>query len=176
MEFIELIQKRESCRNFNGEPVQTEKLIKCIDAARISPSACNGQPWSFILVTEDAAVSTTREAVQGQGMNKFCDKCKSFIIVIEEDTVLTSRIGAMIKHTDFKPIDIGLATAYLTLAATAQGISTCILGWFSEAKLKESFDIKKSKRVRLVVALGYAAEDTVRTKRRKNLEDIIVIK
>ncbi|MDD3947018.1 MAG: nitroreductase family protein [Clostridia bacterium] len=176
MDYFELIEKRESCRKFDGRAVEQDKLMRCIEAARIAPSACNGQPWSFILVTEDALVNAVRDAVQGQGMNKFCDNCNSFIVVIEEDTVLTSRIGAMIKHTDFKPIDIGIATAHLVLAATAQGVATCILGWFAEKKLKEAFHIKSSKRVKLVIALGYAASDTLREKRRKKLEDICIIK
>ena len=77
------------------------------------------------------------------------------------------------KSQDFAAIDLGLATAHLCLAATEQGLSTCILGWLNEAKLKELLGIPASKRVRLVIAVGYAAADTLRPKQRKPLEDLV---
>jgi len=172
MEYFDIINKRESCRSFDGRPAEKEKLLQCFEAARLAPSACNGQPWSFVAALSEEAVKAVREAVQGQGMNRFVDKCASFIVVVEESTVLTSKIGTMITHTDFKPIDIGLAVSQLVYAATEQGLSTCILGWLNEKKLKEAFDIIKSHRVRLVIAVGYAATSALRTKKRKTIEEI----
>ena len=172
MDYKDIILKRESCRSFDGRPAEKEKLLQCVDAARLAPSACNGQPWSFVVALSEEAVKAVREAVQGQGMNRFCDKCNSFVVVVEENTVLTSRIGTMITHTDFKPIDIGLAVSQFVYAATEQGLSTCILGWLNEKKIKKALDIKKSHRVRLVIAAGYAATDSIRTKRRKAIEEI----
>lgn len=51
--FFELINKRESCRSFNNKKVDKELLIKCIEAARVAPSACNSQPWSFMVVNSE---------------------------------------------------------------------------------------------------------------------------
>jgi nitroreductase len=176
MDYKDIILKRESCRSFDGRPAEKEKILRCVDAARLAPSACNGQPWHFVIALSEEAVKTVREAVQGQGMNRFCDKCNSFVVVVEESTVLTSRIGTMITRTDFKPIDIGLAVSQFVCAATEQGLSTCILGWLNEKKIKEAFAVKKSHRVRLVIAVGYAATDAVRTKRRKTIEEICTIR
>lgn len=176
MDYKDIITKRESCRNFDGRPVEKEKLLLCLEAARLAPSACNGQPWHFIVAQSEEAVKTVRDAVQGQGMNRFCDKCSTFVAVVEEGTVLTSRLGSMLTHIDFKPFDVGLAVSQFVCAATEEGLATCILGWVNEKKLKEAFDIKKSHRVPLVIAVGYAANDALRTKRRKTLEEICTFK
>lgn len=172
MDFFEIINKRESCRDFAGK-AEKEKLLKCVEAARLAPSSCNGQPWSFIVVCDDeAAVAKTKKAVQDGGMNRFCEKCDSYIIVVEEKAALTSKIGGMIKRQDYKSVDIGIAAAHIAFAATEQGLSTCILGWFDEKALKDTFKIDAAKRVRLVIACGYAADKPLRVKKRKTLEEI----
>lgn len=93
-------------------------------------------------------------------------------IKIYKKATLTARIGGKIKSQKYAPIDIGLATAQLCLAATQQELSTCIMGWFDEPKLKQLLDIAEEKRIRLVIAVGYAAEEELRPKNRKNFEDI----
>lgn len=170
--FFELIAKRESCRNYSDKKVEREKLEKCIDAARLAPSACNSQPWSFTVVDRAELVPQVAKCLQEMGMNKFTDECPVFIIIAEEKATLTARLGGKVKNQKYAPIDIGLATAQLCLAATQQELSTCIMGWFNEAKLKELLDIDKEKRIRLVIAIGYAAKEELREKNRKKLEDI----
>lgn len=170
--FFELIAKRESCRNYAEKKVEREKLEKCIEAASLAPSACNSQPWSFTAVDSPEFAPQVATCLQEMGMNKFTDKCPAFIIIAEEKATLSARIGGKVKNQEYAPIDIGLATAQLCLAATEQGLSTCIMGWFNEPQLKELLDIAKEKRIRLVIAVGYAADEEHRQKNRKNLEDI----
>lgn len=170
--FFELIKKRESCRNYSEKKVEREKLKKCIEAAGLAPSACNSQPWSFTVVDNPEIAPQVAKHLQGMGMNKFTDKCPAFVIVTEEKATLTARIGGKIKSQKYAPIDIGLATAQLCLAATQQELSTCIMGWFDEAKLKQLLDIAEEKRIRLVIAVGYAVDEEGRPKNRKSLEDI----
>lgn len=170
--FFELTAKRESCRDYSDKQVDTEILRKCIEAARIAPSACNSQPWSFTVVNNSELSSKVAKCLQELGMNKFTDNCPAFVIVTEEEATLIARIGGKAKNQEYAPIDIGLATAHLVLAATEQGLSSCIIGMFKESKLKELLDIPKSKRIRLVIAVGYAATDKIREKNRKKLEDI----
>ncbi len=172
MDFFELIASRESCRDYADRPVEKEKLLKCLEAARIAPSACNSQPWSYTLVTRPELLPPVAKALQDMGMNKFADKAPAFFVVTEEKANLSATVGARLKSQEYASVDIGISVSYLTLAATAQGLSTCIIGWFDENKLKELLDIPGAKRIRLVVAIGYAAGDKLRTKKRKELRGI----
>ncbi|WP_443897986.1 nitroreductase family protein, partial [Paraprevotella clara] len=50
MNLSELIQKRQSDRKYESRPVSREMVMKCLEAARLAPSACNSQPWKFVVV------------------------------------------------------------------------------------------------------------------------------
>jgi nitroreductase len=171
-DYFDLIKQRESCRNYKEKKVEKDKLIACIEAARIAPSACNGQPWRFIIVNNKDLSTKVSKCLQDLGMNKFTDNCPSFIIVLQEKTDIKARIGGKIKDQDYAPIDIGIATAHICLAATQQGLSTCIMGWFNEKKLKDLLHIPNSKRIRLVISIGYSADTTLRNKVRKSIDEI----
>jgi len=89
--------------------------------------------------------------------------------------VKSAAMGAKVKGNDYRSIDIGIVTAYLTAEATAQGLSTCILGWLDDAKIREICDLKHP--VRLVITLGYAKEgDPLRKKVRKDPEELVSYK
>lgn len=171
--FFDLINKRQSCRKYSNRPVEKEKLIKCIESARVAPSACNSQPWHFIVVNNKELVSKVAKCVQDKIMNKFTDECTAFIIVVEESGNLTSRAGALMKSQDYRSVDLGIATEHICLAATEQNLGTCILGWFNEKELKGLLGISKLKRVRLVIAMGYPQSNDIRKKVRKNLDEIL---
>lgn len=170
--FAELAASRESCRNFSDRPVTADQLKALIETAAIAPSACNAQPWQFYAVSSSDLTAAVAKATQGMGMNKFTDRAPAFIVVAEAESNLTARLGAKLKDQQFSQIDIGIATAHLCLQATDLGLSTCILGWFNEAKFKELLEIPAERRVRLVIAVGYAASDALRPKTRKPHEDI----
>lgn len=171
-DFFELINRRQSCRKYMNKEVKKEKLIKCIEAARIAPSACNSQPWHFIVVNNKELSSKVSECLQDKIMNKFTTQCPAFIIVVEEGGNLTSRAGALIKQHDYRAIDLGIATEHICLAAAEQNLGTCILGWFNEKELKKLLNINMLKRIRLVVAIGYPENDVIRKKIRKNINEI----
>lgn len=170
--FMDLMTRRQSCRNFNGERVEREKLEQLVEAFRLSPSACNAQPWKLIMATGETA-KTVRECVQEAGRNKFTDNCPAFAVIIEEHAVLKPAIAEKFHSQAFAQMDIGIATAHYCLAATDMGLSTCILGWMNEEKLKNALGIASEKRVRLVLATGYAAdEEIIREKNRKPIAEI----
>ncbi len=171
--FMDLMTRRQSCRNFNGERVEREKLEQLVEAFRLSPSACNAQPWKLIMATGETA-KTVRECVQEAGRNKFTDNCPAFAVIIEEHAVLKPAIAEKFHSQAFAQMDIGIATAHYCLAATDMGLSTCILGWMNEEKLKNALGIASEKRVRLVLATGYAADDEIiREKNRKPIAEIV---
>lgn len=170
--FMDLMTRRQSCRNFNGERVEREKLEQLVEAVHLSPSACNAQPWKLIMATGETA-KAVRECVQEAGRNKFTDNCPAFAVLIEEHAVLKPAVAEKFHSQAFAQMDIGIATAHYCLAATDMGLSTCILGWMNEEKLKNALGIASEKRVRLVLATGYAADDEIiREKNRKPIAEI----
>lgn len=175
MEFFDLLKKRESCRAYKEIPVEREKLLACIEAARMSPSACNSQPWSFVAVDEPETAKRIPPLMQVAELpiNRFTRNCTAFIIIVEEPASLISALGSYIEDQHFAQIDIGIAAQTVCLAATAQGLGSCIMGCFAEKKLKELLKIPKSKRIRLVIAIGYPVHDTPRQKTRKSSEEIL---
>ncbi len=171
--YFTLIENRESCRSFDSRSVEKDLLVRMVEAARLSPSACNSQPWRFTVVMgekRDALARTT----QGMGMNKFTSDVPAFIVISEEKATLAASIAGAVKDQQYAPIDIGLATAHLCLAATDLGLSTCILGWFDEDKVKALLGNAVGNRIRLIIAVGYAKSDALRPKKRKDLDEILV--
>lgn len=172
MHFMDLINVRESCRNYTGDPVPHEKLEAILNAARLAPSACNSQPWSFIVAESPEAVRHAAECVQEGGANKFTDKAPAFILVVEEHAQLSPRIADTMDSQHFAQIDIGLVTAHICLAASELGLGTCIMGLFNEEKAKTYFHIPKEKCVRLILSVGASADAMPRAKKRKTLTEI----
>lgn len=172
MNFTEIALNRQSCRSYDEmKAVENEKLTAILEAARLSPSACNGQPYKITVCKGDVAKKVAAETT-GMGMNKFAVQAPVMIVISEDDYVKTAAFGAKIKGNDYRSIDIGIVTAYITAEATAQGLSTCILGWFDDKKIREI--CKLDKPVRLVITLGYAKEDDkLRAKKRKSAEELI---
>ncbi len=171
--FLDLVNKRESCRSFKeGETIEREKLINCIEAARLAPSACNSQPWSFVVVDKKELLPQVANATQKIGMNKFTDKASAFIIVCREKANFTAKVGSVLQETDFQDIDLGIAVTHICYEATAQGLSTCILGMFDDKKLISALELPKNKKIKLVIAVGYSDKDTLRNKVRKTFDEI----
>lgn len=175
MNFSEIANARQSCRNYDPErKVEDEKLEAVLESARLSPSACNGQPY-HITVCDGEIAKQVAKATTGMGMNKFTADAPVMIIISEKPYVKTAAMGAKVKGNDYRSIDIGIVTAYITAEATCQGLSTCILGWFDNKKIRELCDIDGD--VRIVISLGYAKEDDkLRVKKRKNIDELVTRK
>lgn len=171
MDLFELINKRESCRSYDeSREVEDEKLQKILEAALLSPSACNGQPYLFTVCRGETAKEVAA-ATQGMGMNKFATQAPVLIVISEKPYVKTAALGAKLKGNDYRSIDIGIAAAYLTAAATEVGLSTCILGWLDNDKLRSICGLDGT--ARLVITLGYAKDDKIREKKRKSMEELV---
>ena len=173
MNFMEIALTRQSCRSYDeSRPVEQEKLDAILEAARLAPSACNGQPYHFTVCRGEIAKEVALLTRGSMGMNKFAVQAPVLLVISEEPYVKTAGMGAKIKNNDYRSMDIGIATAYLTAEAAAQGLSTCILGWFDDEKLRALCSIDSP--LRLVITLGYAsAEDKLREKKRKALDELV---
>ena len=162
MNFLDIAQNRQSCRGYDElRPVEQEKLDAILQSTRLSPSACNGQPYHFTICRGETAKQVAA-ATQGMGMNKFSSQAPVLIVISEMPYVKSAALGAKVK---------GNACAYLTAEATAQGLSTCILGWFDDDKIRKICDL--SHPVRLVITLGYAKDEIIRDKKRKDTADLV---
>ncbi|MBQ9117693.1 MAG: nitroreductase family protein [Clostridia bacterium] len=174
MNFTDIATQRQSCRNYDpARAVEEEKLSRILETARLSPSACNGQPY-FITVCKGENAKQVAKATQGLGMNKFASDAPVMIVISEKPYVASAAMGAKIKKNDYRSIDIGILAAYITAEATAQGLGSCILGWLNDEEIRKICAIDGA--VRLVISLGYAKDDDkLRPKKRKKTDALIKI-
>lgn len=172
MNFTEIAQARQSCRSYDAtRAVEQEKLDAILASARLAPSACNAQPY-HITVCRGAAAQKVAKEVQGMGMNKFASDAPVLLVISEQNYNKTAAIGAKLKKNDYRSIDIGIMTAYLTAEATAQGLETCILGWLDDTAIRKICGLEHP--VRLVITLGYAKQgDSLRQKKRKDMDELV---
>lgn len=172
-DFLKLVASRQSDRTFDSsKEVEPEKLERILEAARLSPSACNAQPWKFVAVTDKELAVEVGKAAAGLGMNKFAKEAPVHILVVEENANITSFLGSKVKNKHFPLIDIGIAAAHICLAAESQGLGSCILGWFDEKEIKKLTGIPSSKRLLLDILVGYPLKEK-RKKSRKDKEKVI---
>ena len=170
MNFMEIARARQSCRGYDEErAVEPEKIAAMLEAAQLAPSACNGQPYHFTVCRGETAREVAK-ATAGLGMNKFATQAPVLIVVSEKPYVKSAAMGVKVKGNDYRSMDIGIAVAYLTAEATAQGLGTCILGWLDDARIRSLCGLDQP--VRLVITVGYPKDETIRPKKRKALSEL----
>lgn len=173
MDFLQLVMSRQSDRAYDKEhSVEPEKLERILEAARLAPSACNAQPWRFVVVTDRELSRKVGKAAAGLGMNKFAKDAPVHILVVEESANITSLLGGKVKDKHFPLIDVGIAASHIVLAAESEGLGSCILGWFDEKEIKQLTGIPASKRLLLDIIVGYPLKEK-RKKIRKVKEKVI---
>ena len=169
--FTELATIRQSVRKYTDKAIEKEKLDLIIEACRIAPSASNSQPWKLIMVDNpdlknEVANATFHKAVN---FNRFAPDSAAIAVLVIERPRLITQIGGFLKNREFPLIDIGIIAEHLCLKSAELGIGTCMLGWFNEKKIKSLLQIPKSKRIGLVITLGYAPDNyKLREKIRKD--------
>lgn len=170
---MDLCLRRQSCRDFADKPVEREKLTRCVEAARLAPSGCNAQPWSFVIVENPEKVAEVANCAQQLGANAFLKNAKAFIVVLEEHAVLMPLVRKLIDSQYFAKGDLGAAVMTICLQAEEEGLGTCILGLYDRERLCSLLDIPHGKHFGGLIAFGYPASGKVREKSRKPLEEIV---
>lgn len=171
---LDVIKQRSSVRAYDSRPVTRDKIDRCLEAARLAPSACNAQAWTFIVV-DDAelknrlAPCTTDRFLP---LNHFTKQAPVHVVFVLEPGKIISRAGGLIKQRDFRWIDIGMAAEHFCLQATAEGLGTCMLGWFNERKVQHLLHIPESKTVALIITVGHAASGDSPPRQRKPLQEV----
>lgn len=173
---IDLIKLRQSVRRYAEKPVEKDKIERCLEAALLAPSACNAQPWKFIVVDDpDLVKKVSRETWSKLvAFNKFVEQAAVIIVITIEKSPLVPRVGGIIKDKEYSLIDIGIAAEHFCLQAAEEGLGSCMLGWFNEKSIKKILDIPKSRRIGLLISLGYEPEGyKQREKIRKDISKVI---
>lgn len=166
MEYYDVILARKSIRKYSPEPIPEKILKKILEAGRIAPSAKNIQPWRFIVVKDPHIKKQVAEA------------CNNQLFMAEADVILVGcglekiAYGRMGGYLNSYPIDLAIALDHIILAATSEGLGTCWIGAFNEAKVKEILKIPGDVRVVALTPVGYPAEKA-RERPRKELKEII---
>ncbi len=177
MKFEELNAARESCRVYSDKPVSREILTHLVDVARLSPSGCNSQPWHFIIADEPEAHAKVVEAFNDNGLTgcPWGNKVPAFIIICENEAHLMPGVAEHYGSQHFAQMDIGMAAMALCYEATSLGLGTCMIGTMNQEKLKKGFGIPEERTVRLIITVGYPANEGAapRKKIRKNLDEIL---
>lgn len=173
MNFEKLVLQRESVRKYTDKDIEKQDIVKCVETARMTPSAHNSQPWTFVVVDDkdlkDKVADTTYNAVVR--FNKFVPNAKVIVAVVIEKTHF-AMVGSNKSDDEYNMIDMGAAVEHFCLQAADLGIGTCILGYFNEDKVKELLNVPSKKKVGLLIAMGYSPFENSRNKKRKELDDM----
>ncbi len=160
MELDEVFQNRFSCRSFNPDrPVPEELIDECLRAARLAPSACNAQPWRFVVVTDAAKRGEiSREALGGMVPNRWAADAPVLVVLAAVRKLGTALLGEGIKDIPYHLMDCGSAGEHLVLKATELGLGSCWLGWFKDKPLRRLIRAPKSWKLLAIIALGWRKE------------------
>ena len=176
MDFLTLVNKRQSTRKYSSRGIEAGKLKRCLEAARLAPSASNSQPWTMIVVNEPVLKDKVAKETFSKvfSFNKFVLEAPILVVFVIEKPRIITQIGGKIKNKEYPLIDIGIVSEHFCLQATEEGLGTCMLGWFNEKPIKELLHIPEKKTIGLIVSVGYAPEDyKQREKTRKKYKDVV---
>lgn len=170
MNFSELVKKRQSIRKYSDRKVDRTLIDKCLEAARLAPSARNSQPWSYIVIDDPSTIQKiSASAFSGiYKSTRFAGRAPVLIVVITEKADYITRMGNHFRNTKYSLIDIGIAGEHLVLQAEELGLGTCWLGWFSARGVRKALDLPKSTRIDVLISLGYPLDPAYRKERRRH--------
>jgi nitroreductase len=173
---LPVIRSRRSVRRFSSQPVEREKILTCIEAARLAPSAENIQPWRF-LVIDDPDIKTAFGDAVFNGIyrhTRWALKAPVIVVLLARPDIFANRIGGFIQKIPFYLIDLGISGEHFALQAQDLGLGTCWIGWFDVRKTRRFLKLPKSIKICQLMALGYP-EDGRKAKphHRKPLDDLV---
>jgi len=173
--FQSLVRQRRSIRRYLDKPVEREKILVCIEAGRLAPSAENVQPWRFLIIDDlDIKKTFAREVFSGiYSFSRFAAKAPVLILILARLDIIANRIGKQIQNINFYLIDIGITGEHIVLQAEELGLGTCWIGWFNIRKARKFFKISRKYKIVSIIALGYYEKKPSKERKRKRLEEIV---
>jgi nitroreductase len=174
MSFLELVNERRSVRAYAERNVPRDILDRCLEAARLAPSACNSQPWYFIVVDDPELRKKVADAAFSgiYAMNTFAKRAPVLVVIVRDKAGYLARLGGQLRDVRYSLVDIGIAIEHFALQAADEGVGTCWLGWFDEGAVKRVLGIPKDRKVDMMLSAGFPADDEPRPKTRKALNEM----
>jgi len=163
--FLELFEKRRSVRSFKPDPVEDDKLTQVLEAARLAPSACNLQPWTFLVVRDQAR----RQQLKAAYDRKWFSTAPVVIAVCSHPSVAWKRRYDGKNHSD---VDVAIAGEHMVLAAAELGLGTCWVCAFEPSVARKALEVPEDVEIVALLPLGYPAEEGAPSSR-KPLEAIV---
>ena len=174
MGLLDLVERRRSIRCYADTPVPRDVLDRCLEAARLAPSACNSQPWTFLVVDDPELRDRVADAAFSgvYAMNAFAKAAPALIVVLTERSRYAAELAGHFRGMQYSLIDIGIACEHLILQAEEEGVGTCWLGWLNEKAVKKVLGLPRSARIDVMISMGYPASPPGEDKSRRSLDDI----
>lgn len=168
MSFLELTKKRYSVRKYKDKPVEKEKILQVLEAARNAPSACNYQPWHFIVLNDEIIKTKVAETYP----KDWFKKAPVVIVACGDHSVSWKRADGK-DHCD---VDLAIAIDHMTFAAADLGLGTCWICAFDAKSCHEILELPENLEVIALLPLGYPDDETIPDKKRKSLDEIVTWK
>lgn len=168
MDVYQSIKARASIRSYKADPIPDDKLKRILEAVRLAPSACNIQPWKFIVISDHKIKKSLIPACNNQS---FIAEAPLIICACALEKQAYGRMGG---NLNSYPIDLAIAMDHLTLMAVEEGLATCWIGSFKEQEVKNILGVPEEVRVVALTPLGYPnMEPSDRHLLRKDISEII---
>ncbi len=173
---LEVIRNRRSVRNFDSRLVEREKILTCVEAARIAPSAEHTQPWRFIVMDDPAIKSSFgKEVFSGiYRATRWAAKAPVLIALCAELNFVVHQVARVLQTLPFYLVDLGIAGEHFVLQAQELGLGTCWIGWFDVRRAQKILNLPRGVKICALMAVGYPSPDwKPKLKKRKSLDEII---
>ncbi|MDE6574509.1 MAG: nitroreductase family protein [Muribaculaceae bacterium] len=168
--FNALVRERCSCRAYKPDLAPSDESLELIlEAARLAPSACNRQPWRFMLIRPDDEKG--QAAIRRAYDREWIDSAHTFIIVCGVPAEAWVRPYDNVSHL---AIDVAIATEHMCLQATALGLGTCWVCHFDPAKLKAELNFPEGVEPMVILPVGFPANDIIPEKKRRKLDELVI--
>lgn len=179
MTLDEIISTRASVRKYADKEVDKNLIEQIVNAAHLAPSACNKQPWRFVIASNRQAL----EIVNKDGLggvfvsNKWAQTAPVIIVVCSQKELIVHSIAEKVQGVDYHLIDLGIACQQLVLKAWELGLGTCYIGWFNGKAIKKGLELPRGFNVECLITLGWPAPDLeIKPQAKKPVSEICIWK
>ncbi len=166
-QFYNIVASRYSCRKYTSAPVDRELIMAVLDTVRLAPSACNRQPWQFLVLDTEESRRPVIECYN----RPWIANVPVFIVAlgITDEAWVREYDGK--NHVD---IDVSIAVEHLCLSATSLGLGTCWVCNFDPKLLSEKLSLPAGVEPVAIIPVGYPEPDASEpVKNRKSFDEVV---
>ena len=172
MDFYDVITNRESIRSFDpNKPLAKEVYTRILNAGRVAPSACNKQPWRFVLVSSADMLANVWPCYD---WGTWLPQAPHILVVVGNLKMAWVRPWDQYNSLE---TDLAIAMDHMVLAAENEGVGTCWIGAFKHDLLHTALSLAPDEIVYAITPLGYPKHGSTKrgAKQRKSFDEIVQI-